>query len=191
MIGRCLVPDDSTVEPIEAVDVPQVTTEPTITAEPFNWSSAAELGYIPLDVPLDADIQEFIYCLSYDYSIDFPFVMAVIEHESTFKSGVISKTNDYGLMQINIGNHEWLSKTLGIADFTDPYENVRAGLYILKNLFEKYDDPTMVLMAYNMGETGASKLWNNGIYSTTYSQEILAQAELYTQEIERTVEKND
>ena len=31
----------------------------------------------------------------------------------------------------------------------------------------------MVLMAYNMGEDAAARLWEKGIYSTDYTEKIL------------------
>lgn len=81
--------------------------------------------------------------------------------------------------EINKCNHTELKEALGITDFTEPYQNIRAGLYILRRLFEKYDEPAMVCMAYNMGEYGASVLWDNGVYETSYSQKVLAKAEEY------------
>ena len=149
----------------------------------LNWESAVELGFVPLDVPMDEDMQEFIYCLSYGYNIEFPFVMAIIEQESYFKEDVVSKTNDYGLMQINSINHEWLTEKLGVTDFLDPYQNTQSGIFILTKLFEKYEDPAKVLMAYNMGETGAKRLWEKGIYETNYSSSIMKQAVEYKNEI--------
>ena len=157
----------------------------------LKWESGMELDFVSLDVPMNDGMQEFIYCLSKAYNIDFPFVMAVIEHESSFTADVISGTDDYGLMQINKINHEWLNETIGVTDFLDPYENVRSGVFILRQLFEKYDNPSMVLMAYNMGERGASKLWDKGIYSTDYAEAILQQADIYTKEIEERMGEND
>lgn len=151
----------------------------------LDWSSG-DLNFIPLDVPLNKDLQEFIFYLSAGYNIDFTLVMALIQHESEFQADVISKTNDYGLMQINTCNHEWLSETLGISDFLDPYSNVRSGLFILRKLFEKYETPTKVLMAYNMGETGASRLWEQGIYETNYTKAILKNQEKFNEELERS-----
>ena len=82
-------------------------------------------------------------------------------------------------MQINECNHAELSDKLGITDFTEPYQNIRAGMYILRRLFEKYDEPALVCTAYNMGEYGASVLWEKGIYETAYSQKVLAKADEY------------
>jgi hypothetical protein len=130
--------------------------------------------FTPIDVPLDVELQEFIYYLSYCYKIDYAFVIALIEQESDFDIHAISRTGDVGLMQINRINHKWLSEELGITDFEDPYQNAQAGLYILRLLFEKYDDPTKVLMAYNIGEYGAQLLWNEGVTKTAYSESILS-----------------
>lgn len=157
----------------------------------LEWSSSAE-DFIPLDVALDEEMQQFIYCLSYGYDIDFPLVMALINEESSFKSDALSKTNDFGLMQINEVNHEWLTKTIGVTDYLDPYENVRSGIFILDQLFEKYEDPEKVLMAYNLGESGASELWKNGVLETRYSNSIMKTAAEYEKEIlEKEGEKND
>ena len=148
-----------------------------------DWSGG-ELDFKPLDVPLCETVQEFIFYLSYGYYIDFPFVMGLIMTESSFRTHVISKTHDYGLMQINRVNHKWLEERHGITDFLDPYENVKAGLYILRTLFEKYDDPAKVLMAYHMGETGAGRLWEKGIFETSYTRKVLTYAENYRRELE-------
>lgn len=137
----------------------------------LDWG-AGDLEYIPLTDKLDTDIQEFIFYLCAGYNLDFSLVMALIQQESEFNPNVISSTNDYGLMQINRTNHAWLSETLGISDFLDPYQNVRAGTFVLRKLFERYDDTNMVLMAYNMGEGNASKLWAQGIYSTSYTENV-------------------
>lgn len=137
------------------------------------WKNGSELGFIPLEIELDEEVQEFIYCLSQGYNIDYSFVMGLIKTESTFQPNIISTTNDYGLMQINKVNHTWLKKELGITDFLDPYQNIRSGLYILRNLFEKYEDPEKVLMAYNMGESGAKKLWDKGVYETGYTTKTI------------------
>ena len=139
--------------------------------------------FTPLDVPMDENLQEYTYWMADAYDIDFAFLMGLIRNESNFQVDVISGTNDYGLMQINQKNHEWLSNAVGVTDFLDPYQNIQAGLYILGSLFEKYDDPHMVLMAYNMGEGGASKLWDQGIYQSKYSNRVLEYQETYIKEL--------
>ena len=94
-------------------------------------------------------------------------------------------------MQINEINHEWLSKELGIVDFLDPKKNIKAGVYVFRQLFEKYDDPEQVLMAYNFGEEGAKRLWDEGIYSSEYSEEIMDKQTEYVNEYEGKVTVDD
>lgn len=138
-----------------------------------------------IDCILDDKTQQMILDKSEQYNVDFAFTMAVIFRESSFRSDVISSNgDDYGLMQINKFNHNWLSKELGITDFLDPEQNVTAGLHMLHDLFEKYEEPALVLMAYNMGEPSAKKLWNQGIYTSDYAEAVLQQAEIYEEEIQ-------
>ncbi len=143
----------------------------------FSYETAA--GFEPLECDLPVELQEFTYYLCEAYYLDFEFVMAVMYTESKFEPDIVSGTNDSGLMQINKCNHEELSAALGITDFTEPYQNIRGGLYILRRLFEKYDSPARVCMAYNMGEYGASVLWDKGVYETSYSIKVLTKAAEY------------
>lgn len=136
-----------------------------------------------LECGLDAEVQEFLFYLCKGYNIDFSLMMGLIQEESNFDSNMISQTNDYGLMQINKVNHQWITEKIGINDFLDPYQNIRAGCYVIRKLFEKYKDPEMVLMAYHFGEHGASTLWNQGVYSSKYSQTILKYQKTYTEQI--------
>lgn len=139
---------------------------------PGEWVNG-DLNFVPLNVPMDEDLQEFVFYLSAAYEMDFSFVMALIQKESGFQSDVISATDDYGLMQINKINHPYLTEQLAVKDFLDPYDNIRAGTFMLRKLFEKYETPEKVLMAYNMGEGGATCLWNQGIFESNYSKSIL------------------
>ena len=156
------------MEPVEEVTLELAEPEP----EP-----------IRINCPLDDATQQMILDKSEEHGVDFTMTMGVIYTESRFQPDVISSGGDYGLMQINQINHEWLSKELGITDFLDPEQNVTAGLHILSTLSDKYDDPAQVLMAYNMGERGAKKLWDQGIYTSDYAEKVLQQQELYNAEV--------
>lgn len=151
---------------------------------PCEWVNG-NLKFIPLDVSLNEDLQEFSFYLSSACDIDFTFVMALMKQESDFQSNIVSATNDYGLMQINEINHTYLKEQLGVSDFLDPYENIKAGMFILRKLFEKYETPEKVLMAYNMGETGASQLWEQGIFETNYTKNVLKYQQEFIEELER------
>lgn len=125
------------------------------------------------DVPLPQDLQKYIRDVCVECGVSEKLVLAVIEVESGFEPDVISSTNDYGLMQINVCNHEWLSQEIGVTDFLDPKQNIQAGVYMLSALMDKYDDVSHVLIAYNCGEGGAKELWDQGITETAYSRKVL------------------
>ena len=105
-------------------------------------------------------------------NVEMELVLAIMKVESDFNSDVISDTNDYGLMQINIVNHESLQKKLSIYDFLDPYDSARAGIYMLSGL-DWCENDVQRLMCYNMGVTGAKRAWNKGIQETEYSKKVL------------------
>lgn len=140
--------------------------------------------FTPLQCTMPKEEQEFLFCLCNGYNIDFCLVMAMIQVESMFDADAVSATNDYGLMQINQNNHDWLTKTLGVEDYLDPYQNMRAGCYVLRKLFERYQNVELVLMCYNMGENGASRLWKNGIYSTVYTEQVLDYQKQFQEQME-------
>ena len=137
----------------------------------FTYEKEAD-EFIPIDCKLSVELQEYTWLLCKANNIDYSLVMALMKHESQYDASAVSTTNDYGLMQINKMNHEWLSEELGITDYLDEKQNINAGVYILGNLFEKYHDTNKVLMAYNMGETNARKCWKKGIYESKYSRII-------------------
>ena len=148
----------------------------------MDWSGDG-YDFIPLNCKLDESTQQFTFYLCKGYDIDWTLVMALMQKESSFRSDIISPTEDYGLMQINKMNHEWLTDTIGVTDYLDKEQNIRAGVFVLRKLFEEYTDPNLVLMAYNMGDYGAKKAWENGIKSTSYSESVLALMQKYEQEV--------
>jgi hypothetical protein len=143
-----------------------------------------------INCSLDDETQQMILDKCEEHNIDFAFTMGVIYAESRFQADADSGSS-VGLMQINRINHGWLSEKLGLTDFFDPEQNVTAGLHMLEMLFEKYEDPALVLMAYNMGETGAKRRWDKGIYTSDYAEAVLQQAEIYNQEIQERMGEND
>lgn len=124
------------------------------------------------------DIQKLAYDLSEQNGRDYLFVLAIVEHESQGNPNRISKTHDYGLMQINRCNNRFLKQNLGITNTLDPLQNLTAGTYYIYDYINKYNSLSCALMAYNMGENKAKKLWKRGIYETKYSRKVLS---IYTQ----------
>jgi len=174
-------------------------SEPTPSAEPEWQTFTATAAPTPetvidtepvtvyFDVPLSKELQDYIRNLCDEYDVPIELVIAVIDVESTFRADLVSETNDYGLMQINKCNHEWLTDKLGVTDFLDPYQNINSGVHILSGHLEVTNgDIELALMRYNNGATGAKKLWDKGIYSTAYTQKIMTAYESYKEESRQT-----
>lgn len=173
------IPEHETIIQITPIPTPEpvkvVIDENAFYALPVEQEPEEIMGGRPfqlIDCPLDEELQTYIYYMCDTYGLDFHFVMGLIDLESDFDINCFSATNDYGLMQINICNHGWLKKKFGITDFFDPYQNVLCGCYMLSDLFAKYDDTDLILMAYNMGDNTALRLWKQGIHETSYSRVV-------------------
>lgn len=128
---------------------------------------------------LNEEYQDYLYqmCIKYDVVDYYELFLAQMYHESGFRVDVISKTNDYGLMQINKQNHEWLRATLGFsadASFLNPYISIESGVYIMSGHLHKYNDVEKALVCYNRGESAV----RNGTYSTNYSKGVIADMNL-------------
>ena len=127
-------------------------------------------------VKLDADLQRYIIETCEEYTINPSIIIAMCFYESSFNADAIGDNGaGMGLMGIN---PRWCwpeMEKLNCPDMRDPYQNVTVGIDIFAQKLAKYDWNTeMALMAYNAGDAGAHRLWfNKGIYSTTYSSNIM------------------
>ena len=128
------------------------------------------------DVPLPNDIQDLIFTECDEEKVPSDLVIALIDVESGFDPTLVSETNDYGLMQINICHEDFLRNKLQVTDLLNERQNIKAGVYMLSGIVNRYSDMNQALMVYNCGETGAKKLWNQGIYSTAYSRKVIETA---------------
>ena len=132
------------------------------------------------DVPLSHDLQDYIRELCNENGIPMSLVIAIIDVESSFNANIVSSTNDYGLMQINKCNHEWLRKQ-GVTDVFNPYQNVRGGIMILSECYN--ENLSKTLMSYNLGVARANALWNEGVYGTSYSRAVLSAKGVYDEQV--------
>ncbi|TGD64705.1 lytic transglycosylase domain-containing protein [Tabrizicola sp. WMC-M-20] len=100
-------------------------------------------------------------------------VLAVIGVESAGRADAVSSAGAQGLMQLIPAT----AARFGVADSTDPAQNIKGGVAYLNWLLKEFNrDPLMVLAAYNAGE-GAVRA-NDGIppYAETrdYVPKVLA-----------------
>lgn len=166
----------------EVVD-PKPPVETTCNTTEVTTSERSEDIKVYYDCPLSHDLQDYIRTLCGNCGVPMSLIIAMIEVESSFRANVISRTNDYGLMQINIVNHEELRKEYGITDFLDPYQNVFCGITMIAEYYNRYCDVNRALMAYNLGLTGAKRLWDKSIFRTSYTDEVNAAMEVYENEV--------
>lgn len=155
------------IEPeTEVVTEPEAEPE-TEVKKPYNYYRVNDNGCY---AQLDLELQDFLWemCEKYDISEHYELIMAQMFSESSFKVDIISKSNDYGLMQINKCNHGWLSEILGSDDFTDPYISIEAGCLMISDYLHKYDIAP-ALVAYNRGES----VVKNGVLSSSYSDMVI------------------
>lgn len=163
-LAKLTTPPQETITVTKTVEVPAYKSNVLVdTANVFLF-----------DVPLSDSLQRYIYEICADENVPVTLVMAMIEHESGFDPEAVSPTDDYGLMQINAVNHEWLKEEYRCADMMNPYQNVFCGISIISSYIDKYGELDKALMAYNMGNYGAQKAWKNGVTSIAYSEEILS-----------------
>lgn len=156
---------------IQSIIISPIEPEVLIPIEPLSTTYH--------DIPLSDELQDYIRELCTEKNIEMELVLAVIEIESNFRIDAISKGGDYGLMQINSKYHDYFSEKYGVNDFLDPYQNVYCGVSILAEHYAKYQDIHRSLMAYNMGASGAKRVWESGIRSTKYSEKVVAIYEEY------------
>lgn len=145
--------------------------DPKPVQQPLLEKEAPSIIY---DIPLNQELQEYTLevCKEFDFARP-EIIFAMMKTESDFNTEAISITSDYGLMQINPVNLGWLNTQIGITDLLDPKQNIKAGIYMIDQLMDKYQSMPMALMAYNLGEYGALEYWNAGIFHSDYSDSVM------------------
>lgn len=106
-------------------------------------------------------------------------VQAIIERESRWNPSAVNG-DCMGLMQISERWHRERMERLGVTDLFDPYDNILVGVDYMAELFERYEDPGMVLMIYN-GDSQAKNLQATGNLSEYADWILTRSAELERQ----------
>jgi len=134
------------------------------------------------DIPLNRDLQKYIWELCKAYGFPYETTISVIRTESTFNAKADNGIAR-GLMQINYSDNtlRWLAKETGIPnpDAFDPYQNVKMGIWYLgylkkywisKGYTEHVD--SFALVSYNRGLGGGIKFVQSGQLSDTYTTKV-------------------
>lgn len=175
----------SRVEPQAEVRQEQTTTteQPTTTAiveveiVEVETQTVVEPTYKLCDIPLDEELQIWVFDYCKDKHISPYLVFAMCERESQYKADAVGDSgNSLGIMQIQPRWHQERMDRLGCTDLLNPYQNVTVGIDILLDLYSKNEDTAWVLMAYNGGVAYANRHYDAGNISE-YAEGIMARAE--------------
>lgn len=158
---------------------PIVTLQSAVAIEPPKTAAITE-SIEPIepetryyDIPLDEDLQDYIFELCEKHGIDPALVFAMIKKESSFKVKAVGDNgNSLGLMQIQPRWHRERMDRLNCPDLLDPYQNVTVGIDILSDLLAKDKPIEWVLMAYNGGKAYANRNLKAGTISY-YAKKVL------------------
>ena len=129
------------------------------------------------NVPLDEDLQLYIYELGERYSIAPELILAVIGQESNYRADMVGDGGDsVGLMQVQPKWHAERMEKFNVTDLTNPYENVLIGTDYLAECIGK-GGLEWGLMCYNGGAEYANAKTEQGVV-TEYVEGVMLLAEL-------------
>jgi soluble lytic murein transglycosylase-like protein len=140
--------------------------------------------YMEAGGSLSEKVQEYTYSICEEYGVSYPIILAMIERESKYRDFITGDDGaSKGYMQVMERWHKERMQELGVTDLYDPYDNILIGVDFLHEILDEYPDQNKALMVYNMGETGAKRLWKKGIYKTSYSKGVIERAQEIEQDI--------
>lgn len=161
-------------ENVSAVEEPpEEVVEEIEVVEPAEPETPAVTYY---DVPLDYAVQDHIFAICEEYSVDPALIVAMIERESTFRIDAVGDSGrSLGLMQIQPRWNAERMNRLGCLDLLDPYQNVTVGVDIVAGYLDDGYSLEWTLMAYNGGPSYANNWYSQGVISD-YAREIISRS---------------
>ena len=125
----------------------------TITPKPRTIYMPGETSFLGPNRPamnIDRDgVEALVREAAERHNVDPALVRAVIETESNWNPGAVSRKGARGLMQLV----PTTAQRFGVNDVFNPKQNVDAGVHYLKTLLERYNgNLDLALAAYNAGE---------------------------------------
>ena len=159
---------------------PVMSVTPIIGEDPMEAEKIEEAllaqGYLSDAVPLSYDLQDVMRTACEEYGCPYSLALAVAEVESHFNMDAVGSAGEVGIMQLNPGpeNTYWVNLEAETnQDPTTPAGNIVCGVYLLGAHLANYGDTEKAVMAYNMGNAGAERAWENGVTSTDHSEKVM------------------
>lgn len=125
-------------------------------------------------VPSTAQMKGIVADTARRMGVDPSLAMAFAFQESGFNQRAVSPANALGTMQVIPSSGEWASQLVGRKlNLLDPYDNVTAGVAIIRALVNTSKDVNTAIAGYYQGQYSVSK---HGMYDDTkaYVASILA-----------------
>ncbi len=153
-------------------------------------------GYLFIDTYFPLKYEDVVIKYADAHGLDPNLVCGVIATESKFSSDTVSGKGAVGLMQIMPDTGEWVAGKLGIKDYsedclTDPVINIRIGTWYLEFLFDRYEEESTAIAAYNAGHGNVDEWLKNENYSQngkTLYKIPFEETEKYVKKVERACE---
>ena len=137
-------------------------TETEIVEEEAETKAEVKVYY---DVPLDHDIQDYLFSVCAEYKISPGLIISMIWRESDFDCTVIGDSgNAYGLMQIQPRWHEERMERLGVTDLLDAKQNILIGVDYLSELISWLENEKDALTFYRWGTIYGNRSYVVDIY---------------------------
>lgn len=92
-------------------------------------------------------VLNLVRTIATEEELDPDLALAVVDVESAGGRHQVSDAGAVGIMQLMPET----ASDYGVTDRCDPEENIRAGVRYLKKLYGEFDDPLLMLAAYNAG----------------------------------------
>ncbi len=137
------------------------------------------------NIPLDEELQQYIYGLCEEYGIEYELFLALMHHESKFDNNVVGKnktSTDHGLTQINSRNKKWINELADRElDITNEKDNILAGVLIYNHYknywkdegYEGLELQQRALLSYNRGLNGAKKYMASRGLNAGYIKKVM------------------
>lgn len=145
-----------------------------------NTLAAAAADSVNLYQAWNDDLKSYTQTICAEYDVDYSLVLGVIYNESRFQSGLThansNGTVDYGLMQVNEVNFDYLNKTLGIrsmSELLDDKTGIRCGVRLLAYHKQYTQNDSAALLRYQIGAGKYKQYLKVGRYTNQTHQRVL------------------
>ena len=132
------------------------------------------------------DLKRYTAEICNEYDVDYNLVVSVIYNESRFQSGLTHKnsngTIDYGLMQVNEVNFDYLHQTLGINSMRELLNDevgIQCGVALLAYHKQFTENDSSALLRYQIGAGKYRQYLKSGRTTNDTHQRVLGYLDTY------------